>query len=78
MLDGGSVEEPDHDIACRDVPLHDAGAADFDGDGKSDVLWRNTATGDVAIWYMDGMTIRASSGFVTSLTDLNWTAVAPR
>jgi len=27
---------------------------DFNGDGKADVLWRNTANGAVAIWLMDG------------------------
>ncbi len=30
-----------------------AGLGDFDGDGKSDLLWRD-ATGNVAIWEMDG------------------------
>ncbi|MBF0606825.1 MAG: FG-GAP-like repeat-containing protein [Candidatus Magnetobacterium sp. LHC-1] len=27
---------------------------DYDGDGKSDLLWHNQATGTVAIWLMDG------------------------
>ena len=27
-----------------------AGTGDFNGDGKSDILWRNTSTGDNAIW----------------------------
>jgi hypothetical protein len=30
---------------------------DFDGDGKSDILWRRTPSGTVAIWLMDGLTI---------------------
>jgi hypothetical protein len=34
---------------------------DFNGDGKSDILWRDSATGEVIIWLMDGTTI-ASSG----------------
>ena len=29
---------------------------DFDGDGKSDILWRHRVTGDNAIWLMDGFT----------------------
>jgi len=29
-------------------------AADFNGDGKSDLLWYNFATGETAIWLMDG------------------------
>jgi hypothetical protein len=28
-------------------------AADFDGDGKADILWQNT-DGSLAIWLMDG------------------------
>ncbi|MBF0339084.1 MAG: DUF1566 domain-containing protein [Nitrospirae bacterium] len=30
---------------------------DFDGDGKGDVLWRNTATGDLYIWLMNDSSI---------------------
>jgi hypothetical protein len=29
---------------------------DFNGNGKSDILWRNSATGDVSIWLMNGTT----------------------
>ncbi|KJU82527.1 FG-GAP repeat-containing protein, partial [Candidatus Magnetobacterium bavaricum] len=32
------------------------GIGDFNGDGKADVLWQDTATGDVIIWFMDGAT----------------------
>lgn len=34
------------------------GTGDFDGDGKSDFLWRNTTTGDNAIWLLDGMSLK--------------------
>ena len=30
--------------------------ADFDGDGRSDLVWRNSVTGDVYFWPMDGST----------------------
>jgi hypothetical protein len=33
-----------------------AGTGDFNGDGLSDILWRDTA-GDIAIWEMNGTTI---------------------
>jgi uncharacterized repeat protein (TIGR03803 family) len=29
-------------------------AGDFNGDGKSDILWRQSTTGQVGIWLMDG------------------------
>src|ERR1035438_4750220 len=31
--------------------------SDFNGDGKTDIVWRNTTTGDDAIWYMNGTTV---------------------
>jgi hypothetical protein len=38
-------------------PLMDASSftvADVSGDGKADILWRNSATGPPAVWLMDG------------------------
>ncbi|MBV6340232.1 FG-GAP-like repeat-containing protein [Candidatus Magnetobacterium casense] len=41
-----------------------AGIGDFDGDGKSDILLRNTSTGELQIWLMDKETIvRTGSPF---------------
>ena len=37
-----------------------AGTGDFNGDGKSDILWRDTS-GNLAIWEMNGTTITNSS-----------------
>jgi M6 family metalloprotease-like protein len=37
------------------------GIGDFDGDGKSDILWRDTATGQTAIWFMNGAVVSSSS-----------------
>jgi Matrixin len=34
-----------------------AQVGDFDGDGNTDLLWRNVTNGDVAIWLMNGSTI---------------------
>jgi hypothetical protein len=36
---------------------------DFNGDGKSDILWRNTGTGNIAIWLMNGGAVTQSTGF---------------
>ena len=33
------------------------GSGDFNGDGKPDILWRNTSTGQNVVWYMDGVTL---------------------
>ncbi|MBF0566687.1 MAG: VCBS repeat-containing protein, partial [Nitrospirae bacterium] len=45
--------------------------SDFDGDGKSDILLQNSSTGDVAIWLMNGTTIK-SGGTVFSSLASSW------
>jgi FG-GAP repeat len=37
-----------------------AQTGDFDGDGKSDLLWRDT-TGNTAIWFMNGVTVASTA-----------------
>ena len=44
-----------------------AGVGDFDGNGTSDILWRNSGTGDVYIWLMNGTTI-ANQGDLGDIT----------
>ena len=39
------------------------GYGDFNGDGNTDILWRNTTTGDTYIYLMDGATVLAGSGY---------------
>jgi len=38
-----------------------AATSDFDGDGNADQLWRQTSTGSLALWTMNGSTITSSS-----------------
>jgi hypothetical protein len=49
---------------------------DFNGDGKSDILWRDTA-GDLALWLMNGGTV-ASSGGLGNLSATAWSVVGQR
>jgi kumamolisin len=49
------------------------GGPDFNGDGKEDILWRNTLTGDTWIWLMNGNSIEASGR--VAIVDLSWTIV---
>ncbi|MBF0592266.1 MAG: VCBS repeat-containing protein [Nitrospirae bacterium] len=44
---------------------------DFDGDGKSDLLWQNAKTGDVVVWLMNGSSISQSS-FVVKGMPADW------
>lgn len=50
-------------------------AHDFNGDGKSDVLWRDTA-GDVGLWLMNGSQILQGAAFTA--VPLNWSIVGQR
>ena len=47
---------------------------DFNEDGKPDILWRNTSTGENYIWYLDGVTV-LGGGSLPPVTDQNWKAV---
>ena len=48
---------------------------DFDGGGTSDLIWRNTASGQNVVWLMDSMTV-AFSAFGPTIADSNWEARA--
>src|SRR6266513_1921226 len=44
---------------------------DVDGDCKSDIVWRNSATGQNNLWLMNGLTI-ASQGLLTTMAGPAW------
>jgi len=47
------------------------GAADFNADGKPDIVWRHTTTGANAVWYMNGVSY-VSYGALPPVTDTKW------
>ena len=51
--------------------------ADFNGDGKSDILWRNMNpsspdTAKLYVWLMNGPTVIAGTGYPNSQADFTW------
>jgi len=52
-----------------------AGVGDFDGDGKTDIVWRNSATGENYMYLMNGTTVRAE-GFLKQVADPSWKIAA--
>jgi hypothetical protein len=49
-----------------------AGAADFDNNGSTDILWRNYATGENVVWKMTGIKIDAAVA-LQKVPDIDWT-----
>jgi len=49
LIGGGSPGSAASDWAV-------AQTGDYNNDGKSDILWRNTTTGQVLIWFINGTT----------------------
>lgn len=48
-------------------------AADFNGDGKPDLLWQNDRTGVITVWLMDGASYIGTGLLSTNtVSDLNW------
>lgn len=47
------------------------GVGDFNKDGQPQILWRNTSTGQVAIWNMNGTNLSSSTS-LTTISDMNW------
>ena len=47
--------------------------ADFDVDGQKDILWHNQATGELYVWFMNGL-VAARGGFLSParFADTRW------
>jgi len=43
------------------------GAGDLTGDGKADLIWRNTNTGNTSVWEMDGAIYKGSQDFAPNI-----------
>ncbi|WP_016950397.1 Calx-beta domain-containing protein [Anabaena sp. PCC 7108] len=70
----GTTHTSEGDIildSVTDLNQRIVGTGDFDGDAKSDILWRNAATGQLSIWFMNGTT-KSSVQNLSSSADLTW------
>jgi hypothetical protein len=52
------------------------GTADFNGDGKTDILWRHQVAGVNAVWLMNGVA-RTTTALLSTVPDANWRIVGP-
>ena len=49
------------------------GVGDFNGDGRTDLLWYNVYTGEVAVWLLDGGGLLQSAPYGTVQLNSGWT-----
>jgi hypothetical protein len=74
VLQSGTFLTPS---AFTDVNWQTVGTGDFNGDGKTDILWRHAVSGQNVVWFLDGTSL-VSGAFTnpSSLTDVRWKMVA--
>jgi hypothetical protein len=63
-MDGGNIAG-NADLPGIPAPWDIVETADYDGDGKSDILWRNESTGQNTVWFMDGGNIIGNADLPT-------------
>jgi len=72
-MDGLSIKATEGYLrTVADLTWQVVGVGDFDGDGKADVLWRNSSSGQNYLYPMDGTAIKPSEGFIRTVADLAW------
>ena len=76
---GGSTSDFSNEVTLS-IPVGPAEArersrADFNADGLADVLWSNTTTGQLAAWFLDGVSVRVEAGLSHRMPDVNWEIV---
>nr|MBA3965254.1 FG-GAP repeat protein [Nitrospirales bacterium] len=59
---GGDITDTMGIVKNSTGPTGQFASPDFNKDGKSDIVWRNTSTGASSVWLMNGVNI-ASTGF---------------
>src|SRR5437762_4069103 len=73
LMDGLSIKAGEGYLRqVADQSWQVAGVGDFNGDGKSDTLWRNGATGENYLYPMNGTTILGTEGYLRTVADTAW------
>ena len=72
----GTVSVGSGSVTIHQAPsLANAALHDMSGDRASDVIWHNVATGRVAVWNLEGWTVKGTSYLTSAAVDTNWRLV---
>jgi len=58
-------------LSCHKPTSKNPVTVDFNGDGKTDLLWQHATSGTVAVWLMNGTT-QFSIGVVSEINESGW------
>ena len=50
------------------------GTGDYNGDGKADILWRDSSSGNTGVWFMNGLQVSSTSGL--GAIPLSWSVMS--
>ncbi|PYR35366.1 MAG: hypothetical protein DMF90_13870 [Acidobacteria bacterium] len=75
LMDGAQPKQGPVLAQGLNVGMALAGVGDLDGDGKADLIWRNSWDGTLVVWLMNGLTVRPQSSTIASSVPLAWQIV---
>jgi hypothetical protein len=70
-MDGATKTASAYTSASASTAWAVAQLSDFTGDGKADILWRETATGKTVVWTMNGAT-KTASAYTSASAGTGW------
>jgi hypothetical protein len=75
LVDGAFLNPP----SLPDTGWRMVATGDYNQDGKVDIVWRHSGSGQIVMWFMDGINL-VSGTFTTpsTLADPSWKIVGPR
>jgi hypothetical protein len=71
-MNGVAITDEGYLRTVADQDWQVAALGDYDGDGKTDVLWRNASSGENYLYPLDGITIKGTEGYLRTVSPGAW------